>query len=61
MGDQYRVTFTGIDPSDADETTFIDDVAFTSVPEPFTWTLMLLSAAAALRRRRLAHAAPTAV
>jgi hypothetical protein len=41
-GAQYTISFSGIDPSDVDETTFIDGVSVSAVPEPTGWALMLL-------------------
>jgi hypothetical protein len=57
-GVQYTLTFTGV--FSGDRTSFIDNVALTSVPEPSTWAMMLAGFGMmgfALRRRRLAAAA----
>lgn len=57
----HTLTFQGL--ATADETAFLDNVSIATVPEPSTWTTMLLgfgglSAAILLRKKRVASNSP---
>ena len=57
----HTLTFQGL--ATADETAFLDNISIATVPEPSTWTAMLLgfgglSAAMLLRKKRVASNSP---